>query len=233
MTDQVGNRNINVTIIGGHGKIALLAAPLLSEQGHLVRSVIRKEQQSADVETAGAVPVVADVQELSVEELTELFSGQDVIVWAAGAGGGDRARTYAVDRDAAIRSMTAAEQAGAKRYIMVSWMGSVKNHGVPESEDFFSYADAKVQADEHLMGTDLDWTILGPSVLTTEPGNGKVEIVAFDEQQDRQGQASRENVANAIVAAIHGHGLHRFARFNDGDEPVAGALDAALKDTRL
>lgn len=83
------------------------------------------------------------------------------------------------------------------------------------------------------MNTDLDWTILGPSVLTTEPGNGAVEVVSFGEHKDRMGKTSRENVAKAVVAAVAGHGLHRFVRFNDGNTPVAEALDAAPKDTRL
>lgn len=233
MADQAGTSKRSVTIIGGHGKVGLLAAPLLVGEDHVVSSVIRKEEQSADVAETGATPVVADVQDLGVGELAELFAGQDVVVWAAGVGGGDWERTYAVDRDAAIRSMTAAKAAGVNRYIMISWMGSAKDHGVPESEDFYSYADAKVQADEHLMGTELDWTILGPSVLTTEPGNGSVAVVSFDEHKEQMGEASRENVAKAVVAAVAGHGMRRFVRFNDGDTPVAEALDSAAEDTRL
>lgn len=133
MADRAGNNQNNVTIIGGHGKVGLLTAPLLVDEGNVVRSVIRKEEQSTVVAETGATPVVADVQDLGVGELAELFAGQDVAVWAAGVGGGDWERTYAVDRDAAIRSMTAAKKAGVNRYVMVSWLGSAKDHGVPES----------------------------------------------------------------------------------------------------
>ena len=38
-----------VTIIGGHGKIALLAEPMLAEAGHQVTGIIRTESQSADL----------------------------------------------------------------------------------------------------------------------------------------------------------------------------------------
>ena len=36
-------------IIGGHGKVALLAAPLLAEAGHDVVSIIRNPDHAEDV----------------------------------------------------------------------------------------------------------------------------------------------------------------------------------------
>lgn len=98
--------NKNVMIVGGHGKVALLAAPLLAAQGYRVSSVIRSAGQENDVREAGATPVVADVQGLGVEELAELFAGQDAIVWSAGAGGGSpsaRTRWTATPPSAAWR----------------------------------------------------------------------------------------------------------------------------------
>ena len=78
-------------------------------------------------------------------------------------------RTDAVDRDAAIRSMDAAVAAGVSRYVMVSFSGATADHLVPEDDPFRRYQDAKIAADEHLRGTELDWTVLGPGALTTEP----------------------------------------------------------------
>ena len=46
----------NVTIIGGHGKVALLAEPMLRERGHTVNAIIRSEDQSADIMATGANP---------------------------------------------------------------------------------------------------------------------------------------------------------------------------------
>ena len=96
-----------ILIIGGHGKVALLLAPLLVSRGDDVSSVIRNADHGADVSATGATPVVADVEALSLDELAALSTGYDAVVWSAGAGGGSPARTYAVDRDAAIRSMDA------------------------------------------------------------------------------------------------------------------------------
>src|SRR4029079_3135579 len=94
-----------VTLIGGHGKVALLAARLLVGDGHEVTSVVRNPDHVADVEATGATAAVVDVEHAGTEELAEALRGSELVVWSAGAGGGNPARTYAVDRDAAIRSM--------------------------------------------------------------------------------------------------------------------------------
>src|SRR5690554_4592513 len=136
-----------IAIIGGHGKVALRLAPLLVEQGHDVTSIFRKPEQTEDIRKTGATPLVLDVENSSTDEIAAAIEGHDALVWSAGAGGGNPARTYAVDRDAAIRSMDAAAQAGVDRYVMVSYIGSDLNHGVPEDSSFFPYAEAKAAAD--------------------------------------------------------------------------------------
>ena len=63
-----------VTIIGGHGKVALLAEPLLVERGHTVNALIRRPEQSEDIVTRGANPVVTDITALSTEEMAKLLT---------------------------------------------------------------------------------------------------------------------------------------------------------------
>ena len=164
-----------VTIIGGHGKVALLAEPLLVERGHAVNALIRRPEQSEDIVTRGANPVVTDITALSTEEMAKLLTelGTEVLVWSAGAGGvGGPERTYAVDRDAAIRSMDAARLAGIKRYVMVSYLGAGSGHGIGPDNSFYAYAESKAITDEYLRGSGLDYTILGPGMLTLEEAGG-------------------------------------------------------------
>ena len=209
----------HVTIIGGHGKVALILAPQLVRAGHAVTSIFRNPDHVADVQQTGAEPVVADVEKLSVDEIAGLLQGQDAVVWSAGAGGGSPERTYAVDRDAAIRSMVAAEQVGVSRYVMVSWAGSSADHGIPEDHGFFPYADAKLAADDHLRGTGLDWTILGPGALTDAPATGAIDL------EPPYGEVSRGTVAQVIVAALRFPETQgRFIPFADGAVPIEDAL---------
>ena len=52
---------MRVTIVGGHGKIALLLAPMLVEAGHEVTSVVRNPDHVADDEATGATARVSSV----------------------------------------------------------------------------------------------------------------------------------------------------------------------------
>ncbi|MGW0037625.1 NAD(P)H-binding protein [Gordonia sp. NPDC003376] len=214
-----------VVIIGGHGKIALRLEKILVDRGDDVTAVIRNEAHAADVAATGAKPVVADVETLDVAGLVSVLAGHDAVVWSAGAGGGDPARTYAVDRDAAIASMDAAATAGANRYVMVSYFGAGPDHGVPEDNSFYPYAQAKAAADARLAQTSLQWTILGPSRLTDAVGSGRIAVGADGADK---GEVSRDNVALAAAAVLADPTtVGRIIEFNDGDVPIAEALTVA------
>lgn len=209
----------DIVIIGGHGKVALKLERLLADRGDRVDAVIRNPEHAADVEAAGARAVVADVELLDVDGLAELLSGHDAVVWSAGAGGGNPSRTIAVDRDAAIRSMAAAERAGVRRYVMVSYFDS-PDRGVPADNPFHHYAEAKADADEHLAATGLDWTILGPGRLTDDPATG-----AIDASAPASGAVSRADVAAVAAAALaDDRSIGRTIRFAAGHTPIAEAV---------
>jgi uncharacterized protein YbjT (DUF2867 family) len=211
----------NILIIGGHGKVARKLERLLADRGDRVDAVIRNPDHAAEVEAAGARAVVADVEQLDVDGLAELLAGHDAVVWSAGAGGGNPARTVAVDREAAIRSMAAAEQAGVRRYVMVSYFDS-PDRSVPEDHPFHSYAEAKADADEHLATTSLEWTILGPGALTDDPGRGTIDVGAA-----ASGAVSRDDVAAVAAAVLASPATAgRTIRFTAGETPIAEAVAA-------
>jgi nucleoside-diphosphate-sugar epimerase len=216
-----------VLIIGGHGKIALLLAPLLTAAGLEVTSVIRNAAQIDAVAATGATPLVHDVVSSSVAELAELFAGHDAVIWSAGAGGGSPERTYAVDRDAAIASMDAAVAAGIQRYLMVSYLGARTDHGVSPENSFFAYAEAKAAADEHLRAAgSLAWTILAPGALTLDPATGLIDPTPAAERDPAEStNTSRGNVALVAAAVLqHPRTIMRTIEFTDGNESIAQVL---------
>ncbi|MDQ1203745.1 SDR family oxidoreductase [Microbacterium sp. SORGH_AS_0862] len=211
-----------ILIIGGHGKIALLLAPLLTARGDDVTSVVRNPDHVDDVRAAGATALVLDVAAADTKTLSDALADYDAVVWSAGAGGGDAARTYAVDRDAAIRAMDAAEVAGASRFVMVSWIGSSPDHGIDPSDSFFPYADAKLAADEHLRRSSLEWTVLGPGTLTSDDATGRITT-----EPTGRGEISRADVAQVIAATLGSPAtIRRTIRFGAGETPIAEALSA-------
>jgi uncharacterized protein YbjT (DUF2867 family) len=209
-----------ILIIGGHGKVALLLEPLLVAAGHTVTAVIRNPDHVDEVEATGATAVVADIEVFDVDQLTNLLSGNDVVVWSAGAGGGDAERTYAVDRDAAIRAIDAAAAAGSARFVMVSYFGAGSDHGVDPGNPFFAYAEAKAAADAHLRASGLEWTILAPSALTLDAPTGRIDVDA-----EESGSVPRADVAAVIAASVAEPAtVRRTIAFNSGDRPIADAL---------
>jgi uncharacterized protein YbjT (DUF2867 family) len=208
-----------VIVIGGHGKVALRLARILTERGDHVSAVFRNADHSDDVAATGAKPVAADIERLDSDELAGLLAGHDAVVFSAGAGGGNPARTYAVDRDAAIRVIDAAARAGVRRFVMVSYFGAGPGHGVPQGDPFFPYAEAKAAADAHLRASDLDWTVLGPGRLTLDAATGRIEL------GQGKGEVSRADVALVVAAAMADDStIGRTIDFNNGDIPIAEAL---------
>lgn len=215
---------MRITIFGGHGKVALLLAPLLVDAGHEVLCVVRNPDHVADVEATGANAVVLSLEDADTAALTDLLVATDAVVWSAGAGGGSPARTVAVDQDAAIRSMDAATAARVGRYIMVSFSGAFPDARVPADDPFRHYQDAKIAADDHLRASDLDWTILGPGTLTTDAGRGTVHPEAGFNDGD---EAPRELVAQVALAVLADpRASRRTLVFGAGQVPVDRWLDS-------
>ncbi|OBK58518.1 NAD-dependent dehydratase [Mycobacterium gordonae] len=209
----------HIIVIGGHGKVALYLARILTGRGDQVSSVFRNPDHADEVAATGATPITADIEQLDTGALADLLAGHDAVVFTAGAGGGDPARTYAVDRDAAIRVIDAAAQAGVKRFVMVSYFGAGPGHGVSPENSFFPYAEAKAAADAHLRASELNWTVLGPGRLTLDPGTGHIAV------GKAKGEVSREDVAAVVAASLADDAtIRRTIDFNNGDVPIADAV---------
>ena len=223
MTTAADRPAVRVAIFGGHGKVALRTAPLLAARGDHVTAVIRNPEHEADVRAAGAEPVVFDMEREDGAAFERLIAGHDAVVWSAGAGGGNPARTRAVDFEAAVRAMDAATAAGVTRFVMVSYFGSSLQHGLDPADSFYAYAQAKAEADEQLRSSGLDWTVLGPSRLTLAEPTGRI-----DARATAAGEVSRANVALVVAhALIEPATIGRTIRFNDGEQPIADALATA------
>ena len=134
---------MRVVIAGGHGQIALLLEKARADRGDHPVGVVRNPDHVDDVEATGAEAVVLDLEDTDVAALTDVVKGADAVVFAAGGGpNSGAARKETVDKGAAVLLADAAEQAGVRRYVMVSSMGTDKAD--PDSDDVFQvYLRAK------------------------------------------------------------------------------------------
>ncbi len=211
---------MNVAIIGGHGKIALRLTRLLAERGDRIRSIIRKTEQSDDIRSAGGEPITCDIELSESEELANAIGKVDAVVFAAGAGPGsgpDRKDT--VDYGGAAKLIEAAKKNGISRYVMISSIGADAN---ASGEDTFAvYLRAKGRADEALMNSGLDYTIVRPVGLTDDPGDGLVRVA----EDVPRGKVPRDDVAAVLAAALHEpQTIKKRFGVTDGDEPIEDAL---------
>ncbi|MFI9402837.1 SDR family oxidoreductase [Nocardia sp. NPDC052316] len=186
---------MRIVIAGGHGKIALLLADLLTRRGDEVVALIRNPDHAADVTAVGAEPAVLDLEQAATAHLMDTVKGSDAVVFAAGAGPGSSAeRKYTVDRDGSVRLADTAERAGVRRFVQISTMGAGQPPA-PGSDDIWAaYIDAKTQAENDLRERVLDWTILRPGRLVDTAGTGLVTLAAP--------RVPRGDIPRADVAAV-------------------------------
>lgn len=212
---------MDIVIAGGHGQIAMHLHPILKERGHNVRGLIRKSDQKKDLQEAGALPVLVDIEKK--EDISNEVGIADAVVFAAGAGAGSgKERKWSVDRDGAIKLIEAAKKNGIKRYIMISAMGLE----IPRGDEVFQvYQQAKAQADEALRNSGLNYVILKPGRLTNEDGTGKVKIA---EKLD-SGEIPREDVAKVIAEVLENKNIES-AEFDllSGEEEISEALQGIV-----
>ena len=205
---------MDVVVAGGHGKVALQLLRLLAERGDRARGLIRNPVHSADLEAAGAEPVVSDME--AEDDLAPFVEGADAVVFAAGAGPGsgpERKRT--VDLGAAVKLLEAARSKGIRRYVMVSAIGVSRPETV--SDAMRPYYEAKAEADRRLAESDLDWTIVRPGRLTDDPGTGRVR--AGEDIGD--GEIPRVDVAATLAAVL------------ETDSTIGKAFDLLAGDTPI
>lgn len=209
-----------VVIAGGHGKIAMRLARLLTGDGHEVRSLIRNPGHADDVRETGAEPLVCDLESADDTEVEAAVRGADAIVFAAGAGpGSGPERKETVDYGGAVRLIAAAKATGVRRYVIVSSYAADPDH---EGDEVFDvYLRAKGRADAELAASGLDYTIVRPGGLTDDPGTGMVSVA----EHLPRGQVSRDDVA-AVVAACLAEPATIGAAFDlmQGDTPIEAAL---------
>jgi uncharacterized protein YbjT (DUF2867 family) len=214
---------MDVAIAGGHGQIGRRLARLLAARGDRVRGLIRNPDHSDDVRSDGAEPVMCDLESASVDEVASAVSGADAVVFAAGAGPGSGAeRKLTMDRDGAVKLIEAAQSAGVPRYVIVSSVGA---ESPPDDDNVFSvYLRAKAEADQALMESDRDWTVVRPGMLTDDPATGRVRV----QEEPIRAEVTRDDVAAVLAAVVdESRAVGRVLYVVGGDDPIEDALLAA------
>ncbi|MDE1549470.1 SDR family oxidoreductase [Jeotgalibaca caeni] len=190
---------MNVFVVGANGKVARHFADFVKDDSTIREvAMIRKAEQADFFEERGIETVLLDLVKNSIEEIAEAMRGVDAVIFSAGAGGSGLEKTILIDLDGAIKAMTAAEQAGIKRFIMVSTFRTGREEMAREHE-LQIYTIAKNYADEWLKNrTNLDWTIVHPGILINVPGTGRIKVGMGHDINE----IPRQDVAQTLVSVL-------------------------------
>ncbi|RKQ33525.1 SDR family oxidoreductase [Oceanobacillus halophilus] len=190
---------MKVLLIGANGQIGKHVVQLLKDsKEHTLRAMVRSEEQAQELKKSGVEAVVANL-EGSVAEIAEAMNGCDAVIFSAGSGGKTGPdKTLLVDLDGAVKSVEAAEKAGAKRFVMVSAFQAHDRESWKDSP-IKPYMVAKHYADRLLVASELNYTIVRPGGLLNEPGTGQVKAA----ENLEAGTIPREDVARVVVSALN------------------------------
>ena len=126
-------------------------------------------------------------------------------------------KTLLIDLWTASKAVNYTKQYGIKRLIMVSSIGADNPDAI--QSDLKPYLVAKHMADEHLINSGLNYTIVRPGSLTDE--DASLKITTQQPSERNEAKISRENVANALLQ-IANHSINENSLFElfDGDKPI-------------
>lgn len=150
---------MQVLLTGGTGFVGSHTAAELAERGHEVTVLARNPEDAdlpPDVET-----VAGDVTD--PDSLEGAFEGMDAVINFVALSplfqpsGGDQVHEL-VHRRGTENVMAAMERAGVDRLVQLSALGA-------DPEGPTHYIRAKGRADEAIRDSDLDWTIVQPSIV--------------------------------------------------------------------
>jgi len=189
---------LNILVVGANGQIGKHLVKLIQDNGDQARAMIRKEEQANYFKDLGAETAIVNLED-EVDAIANAAEGVDAVVFTAGSGpktGKDK--TLMIDLDGAVKTIQAAEQANVKRFVMISSFDTSREAIQSAPESFAPYVVAKHYADEWLLNSDLDYTIIHPGLLTNEPGTNQVNLGANVER----GEVPREDIAKVIYTSL-------------------------------
>ena len=205
--------------VAGTGRVAECVIDKLTAAGHTVVCGSRHPESIA--ETEHCKPMIFDLH-AEQNEIAEVIKGFDAVYFLAGSRGKDLLQT---DAFGAVKLMQAAETVGIRRFIMLSSIFALEpEKWVQEKslQNITNYNIAKFFADNYLVNcTNLDYTIVQPSVLKEENGTGMIEL-----NPEHDGSNPIPDVAEVLVSVLEREStFKKVIKMRSGDTPISSALE--------
>ncbi|WP_425637856.1 SDR family oxidoreductase [Algoriphagus yeomjeoni] len=185
-----------VLVIGANGSTGKIICNLLRNSSkYQPIAMIRENSQANEFNQVGIETVLGDLE----KDFESAYKGIHKVIFAAGSGGSTGPeKTKAVDQEGAMKSIDLAKKHEVGKFVMLSSMGA-ENPDQMKDSPMHHYLVAKKKADEHLIKSGLNFSIVRPGGLTDDAGTGKIEAA---ESLSKRGKISREDVAKTLIAVL-------------------------------
>lgn len=210
---------MKILVVGANGRVGQELVTLLAQAKHEVVAGVRRPEAFPAID--GVTPVKFDLQ-VPAEEMVPQIKDFDAVISTAGSAGKSLLQ---VDLFGNVKLMQAAEQAGVRRFVLLSSLFALDlskwdSAGIQKLQDYYI---AKHFADLYLTNdTQLDWTVLQPGTLVEEPATGKVAFGVAE-----SGKNAIPDVAAVIAAIVDADNtISKVITMHEGDEAVATAVAA-------
>ncbi|MEH6682634.1 MAG: NAD(P)H-binding protein [Sediminicola sp.] len=209
---------MKILVIGSTGRVGRLLVHKLLLKDHFVVTGSRQDGSEFKGDNTGHVKIdlTWDVETIAAA----IPQDTDAIYFVSGSRGKNLLQ---IDLHGAIKTMQAADQAGIRRYLMLSSVFSLQPERWNEAflRDLTDYNIAKHYADKWLIeSSGLDYTILQPGALQETTGSGKIKV-----NIDTPGTNSIENVVDTLIACLGQRTtLGKVITMHDGDTEIEEAL---------
>jgi uncharacterized protein YbjT (DUF2867 family) len=208
---------MKILVIGATGRVGQLLVKALLHENHTVAGTSRKAGLLVD--SSNFSPINLDLLG-SVEEIEEMIPNEiDAIYFVSSSRGKNLLQ---VDLHGAIKTMQAAENLKVKRYIMLSSVFALQPNRWNESflQPLTDYYIAKHYADQWLLSTALNYTILQPGALEEKEGSGMIKV-----NVENPGGNAIENVVTALVEILNNQAaFKKVITMHDGETPIKEAI---------
>jgi putative NADH-flavin reductase len=201
-THSIGKRKI--TVLGATGPTGRLIVHQALSRGDDVTALVRSHDKAADLK--GAELVVGDARDEQV--LRQAIKGRDAVISALGTPASPF-RDVTLLSTATKALVDAMKAEGILRLVTITGIGAgdSRGHGGFSFDKLiFPLLLRKVYADKDrqeaiIRDSELDWTIVRPSILNNKPGRASTRALT-DLSDFHGGSISREDVAAFVLDQV-------------------------------
>lgn len=176
-------------------------------------AMVRKKEQAEDFNQKGIETVIADLE----KDLSKAVQNIDRIIFAAGSKG---KKLIEVDQEGAKKLIDSAVMANVSKFVMLSSVGA--DNPEKGNQNIKPYLEAKHNADEYLKNAGINYTIVRPTTLNNNDGNGSIQL---EKKFKNPTEISREDVATTLISVIpNGIADRKTFEITEGEQNIATAV---------